>query len=38
MSVSDDSLKAKLKAYRDKMKKDVYKANEEVQAMLNSAG
>lgn len=34
IGVKDEAVSAKLKAYREKMKEDVYKANEEVQAML----
>ncbi|MCD8568063.1 MAG: AIR carboxylase family protein, partial [Geovibrio sp.] len=34
---SDAALNAKLKTYRENMKQEVYKANEEVQAMLNGA-
>ncbi len=34
---SDAALNAKLKTYRENMKQEVYKANKEVQAMLNGA-
>jgi 5-(carboxyamino)imidazole ribonucleotide mutase len=34
IGVKDEAIAQKLKDYKEKMKQDVYKANEEVQAML----